>query len=328
MELFSFDRSGMLKKFNKLKRDYYSTSNIDEQINLYSQLSSLAHMLNDSSLIDDVVKPFGLKDYYRQEDDKRIKTYRDLREQTEELYFYWRNSVGNLGTNNESVLGRTFLDRDGYFNELRGFFETAMPGDLDLFKSTFNDGRIMVKKKWLFEREEIVCLEALKEFYIRILYCGKLNKVTARNTAHMFGHASGFVNTGTFTTRDFLMEEVMAKLYELLYIDYCFKSDERSRHTELANIFREVRLCSLSNCFPKNKINDQLMSEISILYTYVIAASLYFRRKDPGFHKMIEEVKAQTPYIPALQLLERIGITANDLVTTSKDVKKLILEKG
>lgn len=327
MEQFSFDRQEMLKNFNRILEDYYRTNNIDEKRSLYSQLNALSYLLKDNSLIKNI-KQKRLDEQYFYELNRKKRFYKELSDLTSELYYGWTNSVRYLNIRNKRILENINLNKDDYYQELHRFFKKSMPSDLKLFEKTFEEKKILVKKRILLERIEMYYFEALKECYITILHCGKLNKITVKNTIHEFGHVSEFMKTGKSNSNNYLMEEVIAKLYELLYIDYCFPKDNDSRYIELSNIFKKVKMTYLNESINgEDDLNDLIMYEINTLYTYVIAAAIYFLKDEMNLYDKIEYIKANTPYLNAFVILENIGITERDLIYTSKNIKKLMLKR-
>ena len=52
-----------------------------------------------------------------------------------------------------------------------------------------------------------------------IYYCDKLKPLDMTITIHEYGHASTLITSGSYNSRDYLFNEVVSCLYELLFLN-------------------------------------------------------------------------------------------------------------
>lgn len=332
MNLYTFDESEIQKNYNIILELYHSTEEIEKRIKLYNQLSVLSKYLNNVESIRNL-RPKEIKSYIKDKEKGQISALKDLDDLTSALCCYWCDSLRKLSQEEKIILKKNILNKEEYYNELSMFFENIIPSDIELFKSTFDKQKILVKKNLLLSRAEMIYLESIKEYYIKILYRGRLNKIIVRNTIHEFGHVSEFTKTGIGRSMDPLMDEVMATVYELLYIDYCFKEDKKSKLSEITNLFKIIRLSSLEAYILRSydlpsDLSEIYFNEIRSMYTDIIALSIYLMKNESDFRDKLLYIKEKTPYLKALELLKNIGINEDDLIYNSINVKKMILERG
>ncbi|MBQ8192991.1 MAG: hypothetical protein IJZ46_02855 [Bacilli bacterium] len=332
MEVYTFDKIVMQEDYDKILRLYLETTDTMEKINLFSQLVDLKKYLNNSDNIKTLI-PNGYYDYIYDKELERIDNYRELNELTEELCYYWCQSLRNIGSyrENKYSLINNGLSLQSYYEELYDFFKNVIPSDLQLFVDTFENKKIQVKRS-LFQREEILYLYCLKKFYIKISYNFKLNKINVRNAIHEFGHASEFFENGIGKANDYIMMEPVAVLYEILYINYIYKNNVNMQLAEYSNLFRLIRPSELENYFCLNYYKDDkrfpgmLLREISYMYDCIIAASIYMK-SGSDLEKNMKFIKSRSPYEKTFDILNNIGIDEDDLIYTAKNVKRLILNR-
>lgn len=332
MELYSFNKIEMQNNYNKILDLFYEADTIEKKMELYGQLTVLSDYLKTGKPAVNIENK-KIKEYYKEKRKEQINELKNIESLTSDLCYFWCNSLRKINQDNKMILQKNSLNKEEYYSELRLFFESVMSSDIDLFKKTFEEQKILVKKGLLLSRGEMIYLESIKEYYIKMLYHGKLNKIFARNTIHEFGHVSEFKKTDIGRCKDHLMEEVIATVYELLYIDFCFPKDEKAKLLEISNLFKIIRLSSLEFfLFQRNSnhkyLNEMFFTEINYMYTDIIAMSIYLMKNEPNFHEKLSYIKENTPYIRTFELLNNIGINEDVLLDNSKNVKKLILERG
>ncbi|MGM9881769.1 MAG: hypothetical protein ACI31S_02870 [Bacilli bacterium] len=329
MELYSFDQRELEKDYNILLELYLNEAKEDKKIKLYSQILPLRSYLK-SSKSPICPAPQEYLDKINSEIEKMKSIYKNNTELTKELCYYWCHSLREVPSSNKFKASKELLTKEAYFEDMKTFFTKVLPSDIDLYLNAFKNGNILVKKSIFRDRAEILYLEDLNKFYIKILYCLNLSKVNARNTIHEIGHASECNSSGSNNSYDYIMDEVIAILYELLYINYSFNSDNSVLLSEFYNLFKIISLSPLENyiisntCEKKSSTEDFFLGEIRFLYSNIIALSLYLRSEEDDFLEKIEYIKKKKPFVPAFTLLASVGITEKELIYTAKNAKKLI----
>jgi len=331
MELYSLDKNRIKENYNRILTLYNNSIETEEKIKLYYELRALSRYIKKEKVSKNISQK-EINEYILKKREEKLKAQEDIKDLTIEICYSWCDSLRKLNEGNKTILQRKRITKEEYFSEINLFFETVMPSDKELFDKTFKEQKILVKRQLFLPRQEITFFESIKEYYIKVYY-SNLNKIIVRNTIHEFGHASEFVKTGIGRSRDPLMEEVIATLYELLYIDMIFSNDEKSKLIEFSNLFKLIRLSPLENyiyqcCAKPDKLAETFYREINYMYTNIIALSIYLIKDKRNILEVIEYIKANTPYIKMHDILKNIGITGEDLIYTAKNVKKLILDRG
>ena len=329
MELYSFDQRELEKDYNSLLELYLNEAKEDKKMKLYSQILPLRSYLK-SSKSTTCTAPKEYLDKINKEQEKMKSIYKNNTDLTKELCYYWCHSLREAPSSSKSKLSKKSLTKEEYFEDMKSFFTKVLPDDIDLYLNTFKNSNILVKKSILCDRAEILYLENLNKYYIKILYYLNLSKTTARNTVHEIGHASECVASNSNNSYDYIMDEVIAILYELLYINYSYNGDKNALLLEFYNLFKIINLSLLENYImsniheKKSSAEDFFLGEIRSMYSNIIALSLYLRSEEDNFLEKVEYIKKNKPFVPAFNLLASVGITEKELIYTAKNTKKLI----
>lgn len=328
MELYSFNQTQLQNNYNRLL-DLYLTANTDnEKIKIYHELLVLREYLHKAE-ISNIQKPQNYYNIISREIVKKDNFYKSIDNLTEELCYYWCHSMKEIKTNYKGIFHQDKITKGEYYNDIKSFIGEVFPDDIKLFIDAFKEERIMLAKS-LFTSEKMIYLDSLGEYYIVIKYFNKLNRINVRNTIHEFGHVSDYMASKVGSSKDYIMDEVVAELYELLYIgNFCKNSkDIISEFSRLLNL---VKLTSLNDYYFQRAYNrkiftyEMFLKSINFMYSSIISLALYVRRNDLTFNEILRYIKENRPYIPAFELLKEIGIDESELIWTSKNVKKLII---
>lgn len=329
MEIYSFNEKEMLDKYNKLLQ-IFSSAPSEEKASVYGQLQGLKdYLVNHKVFLPQAPCEYAIERIKYIENKEAV--FKELDELTSKICYYWCLNLRKISGYNKSELLRKTCSKEEFYLQIKNFFKTIFPNDLSLVEDTFNNGKILVKRTLFSPKAEMLYLPSLREYYIKILSSRKLNMQDVRNTIHEFGHVSEFMANGLCTSKDFVMEEVLANLYELLFIDYYSNSNKEFNLFEFGRLFKTINIYSLDYGFLlspyQNTLYRKYISEIEFLYDCVISLTLFSKKDEPDFYDKVQYIKDNNPYIPFLELLENIGIKEDDLIYTSKHMKELILSR-
>lgn len=329
MEIYSFNEEEMLDKYYKLLQ-MFSSAPSEEKASLYGQLLGLKEYLVNNKVFLPKEPAECVIERIKYIENKEA-VFKELEELTSKICYYWCLNLRKISRYNRSELLSKTCSKEEFYLQLRNFFKAIFPNDLPLVNDAFNNGKILVKKTFFYSKAEMLYLPSLREYYIKILLSRKLNMQDVRNTVHEFGHVSEFMANGLCTSKDFVMEEVLANLYELLFIDYYSNGNKEFNLFEFGRLFKAIDIYSLDYGFLLSPYQSTLyrkyISEIEYLYDCVISLTLFSKKDEPSFINKIQYIKDNNPYIPFLELLENIGIKEDDLIYTSKNMKELILSR-
>lgn len=333
MEIYSFDQNQMLDTYNRLKNKLLAESDENKKIQIYSELVSFKNIIE----IKENLRPLKPKHYDKfaqSEINKRNKIFKDIDSLSSELSIYWNNNLEdiNLDIFYYNYIRNNFNSKEEFYTKLSSFFAEVFPEEIKLFENTFQEQKILIKKSKNISAKTIF-LSSLADYYIRINFRNHLNIHALEYTIHEFGHASEFCENHHGTSYDDLMEEVVATVYELLFIDYYFQKNNWQKLSEFNNLFTTISTIPLKNYYhSSNSMQFLLPSSIfsdrlNFMYTNIIATAIYLRRNESSFKKQLKYIKENKPYLPTFKLLENLGIDDNELIYTAKNMKKLILER-
>ena len=169
MELYSFDQKELKKDYSRLLELYLNEKSKEKKMKLHGELLPLSYYLKNSRNIN-----YSLSREYLakiNEDRERVKNiYKSNRNLTEELCYYWSISLRRIPASEKSKMFIEFINKEDYYLDMKSFFEEVLPSDLDLFLDTFKDNHILVKRSLLCNKEEMLYLESLDKYYIKVLY--------------------------------------------------------------------------------------------------------------------------------------------------------------
>lgn len=330
MNSYNFDNNRLSSNYNTLLELYKIAPNNAEKVKIYSQLDTINKYLAPGKY-PKLSRPIKHKEYIEGERIKRRDIFRVLEKQTRELCNNWKYSIEDLPIlidRNRQI----FKHKEELNSKLLSFFNTVIPEDKHLVEDALKDKRVKITKTVFFPSADIIYLESIKEYYIKIAYNKKLTDNHLGYLIHEFGHASVYTTNGKWQSYDYILEEVIACLYELLFIDYRDKDkNEEIRLSNIRNYFKSVGVYYLFNYFEtvpmNNKLYEEYLDIVITLYANIISLELFSRRNEKDFSDSIKYMKENFSSRPAFDILKDIDITEEDLINTSRNIKTKVLSK-
>ena len=205
---------------------------------------------------------------------------------------------------------------------LRTFFKENFPSDLELFNKDIEENNLTIRKSFPFSNANIYYLESLKKYYINIEYYKRLNAFNIASTVHEYGHASTFMQSNIYTSRDYI-------LYEIIFLDYYLsKYGNEYSYIEMIRIFNTACINSINRTIRKGyNYKEHHINMIEALYGQLIAATIYIKYRDKDLNSIIEILKNNYSKADGFELLRSIDISIDDLIDTSEDISKLVLRR-
>ena len=333
MEIYSFDNERLLSNYYKLLHLYQNASTDKEKVKIYNEIIALSIFIDKNKRF--IIKPPSFyKKTILEEKIKRINFFKEIESQTRILAEYWKQGIESITTFHDfNNLNKTKHTKGSFKLSLIDFFTEIFPEDLSIVNSSFEEKRIRVKKNQIFSHSaSITYLESIGEYYIALSYNHNLTDRFVGYLVHEYGHASCYIKSGKWQSYDYLLEETVAFLYEMLYIDY--KDQNKSLEIKLSNMknyFKSIGIYHLFNYFETVKEGNNLYLEyINIIisfYASIVSLTLYSQRNDNNFKDKIDYIKQNFSTMPAFVLLENIDIKEKDLIDTAKNMKQKILSR-
>ncbi len=334
MKIYSFDSKQLESNYRKLLDMYHHTTDKLEKIEIYNEIEMLRHYMKNYvnlDILDRVERPEEFDAYNYMEKDNMVKLYREIEELTETLCIFFTNSLRNTEEKRDSLLTQN-LSKEEFYDEIVSFFDNVLPNETPIALDSFNGKKIEIKKRARGAHGEMIPLEHIKDYYIKVglpLFSQKLDTMAVKNTVYCLGHASHLLSSSHITKKDNPFESVIATLYELLYIDYHFKGDAKKRLLEFNKLFKSTGPSLLETYFWTHyydkytsmplKWDDLVLRKE--LYGDIIALSLFVRRNDKDFQEKLERLKGSS-----LPLLKDIGLDEQELIYTAKNARRLMLK--
>lgn len=324
-----YNEENVLKDFNKLVELYLNddTNKNDiygQMLFLYNINASLARKNNVRSY-----KPKGYIKSLKENELLKKQKYKELDKLTRILCYNLNKEIDKY-----CCFGYRFINNDKYsyeeyFKIIRDFLSNVFPSDLELFNKDIANGNIIIKKDMFFSSADIYYLEMLKKYYIIIRYCKNLDVYNLASIIHEYGHASTFINGNVYESKGYIMNEVISTLYELLFLNYyLYNYSDMSNYKEIMGVFNFSCIYKLKNkIFKGYGYNNYTISMLEALYGQLIAVTIYIKYRDKDILDKIKLLKDNYFKIDGFELLRSINITENDLINTSSDIGKLILNK-
>lgn len=325
-----YNNKNVIEDFNRLLNLYLNSDDIDK-FNLYSQMLFVynidSHLVKANKILS--YKPKGYTKWIRElEKDKKNK-YLGLNDLNRVLCFNLNDEINKYYPITIHALKNDKFTYDEYLKIIREFLNKMFPNDLISFNNDVNEHNLIVNKDILFSSAAIYYLESLSKYYISIHYYKNLNVFDIANTIHEYGHASTFMKNNKYESMDYIFNEVISSLYELVFLDYYLSNYCNDKYyREIIGIFNTTCISRLKyNLFKNHRYNSTTINMLEALYGQLIAATIYIKYHDNNLFDIIDILKSNYSEVNAFDILRSIDITYNDLINTSSDISKLILKK-
>lgn len=327
----TYNEESVIYDFNRLLDLYLNTNDDKEKANIYSQMLFIYNISTSLAKKNKLFsyKPKGYSKYVKLEDSIRRERYSELSGLTRALCYNLSKEMDKYYTFDCPPVKCDKISYEEYLNVIRGFLKRTFPDDLELFEKDVINGNLILKKDILFSSADIYYLEKIKKYYIMIKYYKHLTAFDIASTIHEYGHASTFIKNDTYNSNDYIMNEVISTLYELMFLDYYLSTYYNNLYyKEIIGIFNGSCVSKLRNIISKRIVySSYVMSMTEALYGQIIASSIYTKYYDKDILEKIGILKDNYSKVNAFELLRSINITENDLIDTSIDISKLILRR-
>lgn len=339
MELYSYNKDKVKKDYNCLL-DRYNRSNEQEQEHIYEQLFFIDYI--DKKILSVKNKSITTPKNYLSMQLKKEKEENDflnaIKYLTEELCYNLVGVLNKVSVSQITELSRRKITKEQFYKEILSFFDNNFKDESNLVIDTFTEGRIRLKRSLLSRSAYIIYLESLKKFYIDITYFKNLSLSDASYTIHEFGHAMTFKKNNIYETKDPISRELIASLYEIMYLKDIYSSENIRLLKEVCLLLKSSGLYQIIDYLEENHRNKKMLlynhetylnNKIIALYGYVIALTIIQKYQDnTELLEIINILKSKVTSVPTFDLLKNIEIKKEDVVDTTKDLKKLILTKN
>lgn len=322
-----YNISEVLEDFNKLYNLYLNCTDIEQKNIIYSQMQFLYAF--DKKLSKERFSKIGkMEKYSNNVTSIELNRFKEIEDLTYILCSYI--DVLSFNGYNSSKFIYNKITENEYYDRILNFFKEVLPSDYDLADKSINK-YLLLTKSYLYQQAYIVYLESIKKYYINIIYNGKLRNSDVRNTIHEIGHASVYKVNGTYNLNDPILTEVIAYLYELLYLYNYIEKNNCDKEKELGYYF----YTSLGDRTIYNHIegyNTSLsdktyLCNLKAFYGNLIAATIFLNSSKDELIKKIDIVKNNYDDKDGFNVLNRIGIHTDDLIYTSKNMKELVKKR-
>lgn len=326
----SYNEESVMNDFNRLL-DLYLNCNDLNKVDLYSQML-FVYDIDASWARKNKIFSYKPKDYgkiLKERFNIKRERYLELDSLSKMICFNLNREMERYYPLYLYGLKNDNYSYDEYMKGIREFLGKVFPNDLVLFDRDITYGNLIIKKDFLFSSAEIYYLDDIEKYYIMITYYKYLNAFNMASTIHEYGHASTFVNGGVYESKDYIMNEVISTLYELIFLDYYLRMycDDKY-YNEIVSIFNASCIYRLNNIFMKRyKYNSSVISMLEAIYGQLIGVTIYNKYYDKNLLEVIELLKNNYARVDAFELLKSIDIDENDLIDTSLNVSKLVLKK-
>lgn len=335
--MIDFNKKIVLDDYNKLLNMYLNCTDETSKAYLYKQLQFMYYV--DKKLakqkLNDITMPSEYKKISVEEKKQEKSFFDEIDDLTCEICYNLRTAIPEF----KSVVVSSMLNRKitfyEYRKELSTFFEESIPDDIKLVNDTFAAGRIMLDRKILHQEASIVYLENIMNYYIKIGYNRNLKLSDVRNTVHEFGHASVYMTCGRYQSKEKLLTEVMAMIYELLYLNKYTNSNMIVKEKEYGYLLNTSGLSHLIlyYCGDTKRRSTKYISYIDylelikLLYGIIISITLIANNNDRELLTKMNYIKANFSYMSDFDILKNVGVDTDSLLYTSQNLKKLILHR-
>lgn len=329
--MHKYNKEVILNDFNQLLSLYLNSDNYIEKSSIYSQMLFIYNI--DSKLAKSnnlfSYKPKNHSRILKKEEIIKINRYLDLDKLTKILCFNLYDELDRFYPLGSSIIINNKYKYEDYLNMIRDFFKEFFPNSLELFNNDINNGNIIIGKDLFFSSASILYLESIKKYYIMIDYYKNLNAFNIASTIHEYGHASTFMNNNCYESKDYILNEVISTLYELMFLDYYLKKyGNENNYEEIIRIFNGSCISRLKNYLLKNyKHNHQYIYMLESLYGQVIGTSIYIKYRDSDILEKIKFLQENYSKVDGFELLKSIDISEEDLIDTSSDISRLVLRR-
>lgn len=329
----TYNKENILNDFNRLIDLYSNSLTAEDRKKIYFQMCFIS---NIDPRLGKYVKISNYKtknnaEILKEKEKSKKKKYLELDSLTRNLCFNLLYEINKYYPLNSSILTNRQCNYETYINLLEDFLSRVFPDDLELFRRDNREKNLIIKRGFLFSSANIFYLEDLKKYYINIEYCKNLKIFDIASTAHEYGHASTFMQNFKYNSKDFILDEAISSLYELLFFDYYLRIyGKEDNYLEMIRIFNTYCIRRLNKILGTLSIFNYSMTNINMmeaLYGQLIAATIYIKYNNKDINKIIKILQSNYSSINGFELLKKIDIDEEDLLDTSMDISKLVLKK-
>lgn len=327
----SYNSSTILSDLDELISLYINSEDENKKRLIYNQML-FASNIDPKTIGKKEISKYKPKDYNRYQKDmlktKKLKLL-EFDNLTRILCFNLYEELNKFYPLYSSVIINNNFNYNRYLETIRNFFRDVIPTDLSMFDNSIAQNRLILNRDMLFSTGDIICLDSIKKYYIMIYYCDKLKPLDMAITIHEYGHASTLITSGSYNSRDYLFNEVVSCLYELLFLNY-YISEYGCKYNE-EEIFRIFNTSCIeklrSKLFRRSRYNCNIVNMIEALYGEIISITIYCKYFNDNLLDKIEFIKKNYSKLNCFELLGMLDISDNDLINTSSDLGKLVLKR-
>lgn len=329
--MHKYNKEVVLNDFDKLVSLYLNSNSDIEKNSIYSQMLFIynidSRLARNNKLFS--YKPKNYSKILKEEEIKRRNRYLDLDNLTRTLCFNLNLELDKFYPLWSSIIINNEYEYNDFLNVIEEFLSKLFPYSLELFNSDIKNGNIIIRRDLFFSSANIFYLESIKKYYIMIDYYKKLNAFNIASVIHEYGHASTFISNESYESKDYILNEVISYLYELVFLDYYLrKYGNENNYKEIIRVFNFSCIIKLKNHLSKNyKYNHNTISMIESLYGQVIGTSIYIKYRDSDILEKIKFLQENYSKVDGFELLKSIDISEEDLIDTSSDISKLVLRR-
>lgn len=327
----SYNYSTILSDLDELISLYVSSEDDEEKKHIYNQMLFASNI--DSKIIrKKELSKYKPKDYNRYLKDtlkaKKLKLL-EFNDLTRILCFNLYEELNKYYPIYSSIIISEDFNYNRYLEIMRNFFKDVLPTDLSIFDNSIIDKRLILNRDMLFSSGNVICLDSIGKYYIMIYYCDRLKPLDMATTIHEFGHASTLITSGSYNSKDYLFNEVVSCLYELLFLNYYLNEYGcKYNEEEIFRIFNFSCVEKLKNkLFRGSNIDHNVINMIEALYGEIISVTIYCKYFNDNLLEKIEFIKKNYSKFDCFKILELLGISENDLIDTSYNLNKLVLKR-
>lgn len=324
------NEENIIEDLNKLI-ELYNNSSDKEKEKIYSQMVFI-YELNRKLVKKYKIRNYKPKKYLKyvlEEEKNKKNAYKELDELSNDIIYNLNSEIIKYRHQRTHALNTTKYTFEEYKNIISSFFKDTLPDDLALFNKDIDQGNLIIRKAKLFDKASIYYLEELKKYYITICYSSYFNAYNILSTIHEYGHASTFINNGSYKSKDYIFEEVISTLYELMFLDYYLsKYTSSDNYIEILMIYNSSCISTLNDFFTKQqRYTNHIVNMLEATYGQIIATTIYTKYHDNDILNIIKIIKDNYSTLGTFEILNSIDITKEDLIDNSKDISKLILKR-
>lgn len=175
-------------------------------------------------------------------------------------------SLEDVYYSNKLLLKNNKVKIDDIYSKIINFLSIYFKDDVSLANHLFEEERIKISKS-LINTSQMFYLRNLKEYYIKILYNGKLSEREMSHIIHEIGHISEFTfkDVNTFLPES-VLGETIANLYEFKYINYLYSNDDNKKIANIVKLFFDANFNILDYNYCSNGKKDILIKKMLWMY--------------------------------------------------------------